>query len=62
MPLVGEIPFDDTVMQSINELKPITCYADSAACIAVLQMWEKLKEIIDVIQKRKLDAHILLDR
>lgn len=53
LPVVGEIPFDDTVMQSINELKPITCYADSAACTAILKIWEKLKKIIDMMQKKE---------
>ena len=52
--LVGEIPFDDTVMKSINELKPITSYENSPASIAVLAMWEKLKGIVKAIQQRKM--------
>ena len=50
IPVVGEIPFDDTVLASINALRPITAYPDSAACGAVLRMWEKLKEIIAKIK------------
>lgn len=52
--LVGEIPFDDTVMKSINELKPITSYENSPASIAVLRMWEKLKEVVKAIRQRKM--------
>ena len=52
--LIGEIPFDDTVMQSVNELKPITCYTDSAACRAVMCMWDKLKKIVKEIQNKEL--------
>jgi len=52
--LVGEIPFDETVMKSINELKPITSYENSPASIAILRMWEKLKEIVKAIQQRKI--------
>ena len=51
--LVGEIPFDDTVMKSINELKPITSFENSPAAIAVLGMWEKLEQIIIAIRQRK---------
>lgn len=53
--LVGEIPFDDTVMRSINELNPITYYVNSPACAAVKKMWENLKEITTLIQQRKME-------
>lgn len=52
--VVGVIPFDDTVMQSINELKPITAYVNSTARAAVMGMWENLKAIIDEIKQRKI--------
>lgn len=56
--LIGEIPFDDTVMRSVNELKPITCYKDSAACGAVTRMWENLKAMIEEIRRREpTDEH-----
>ncbi|AYD39536.1 (4Fe-4S)-binding protein [Clostridium fermenticellae] len=44
--VVGKIPYDDTVMQSINELKPITCYENSEAKKAIERMWNKIKSII----------------
>lgn len=44
--LVGKIPYDDTVMKSINELKPITCYKDSIAEKAIEDMWVNIKSFI----------------
>lgn len=44
--LVGKIPFDDTVMKSINELKPITCYKDSLAEKAIEDMWNNIKKLM----------------
>ncbi len=42
--LVGKIPYDDTVMKSINELKPITFYKDSIAEKAIEIMWNDMKK------------------
>ncbi len=44
--LVGKIPFDDTVMKSINQLKPITYYKDSLAERAIEDMWDNIKKIM----------------
>ncbi|KAJ51658.1 MinD superfamily P-loop ATPase [Clostridium tetanomorphum] len=44
--LVGKIPYDDIVMKSINELKPITYYKDSIAEKAIEEMWNKIKNTI----------------
>lgn len=44
--LVGKIPFDDTVMKSINELKPITYYKDSLAERAIEDMWYNIKKLM----------------
>lgn len=41
--LAGKIPYDSTVMKSINELKPITFYKDSIAEKAIENMWNKIK-------------------
>lgn len=41
--LVGKIPYDDMVMKSINELKPITFYKDSIAEKAIENMWDNMK-------------------
>ena len=41
--LVGKIPYDDTVMKSINEVKPITCYKESTAQKAIEEMWSNIK-------------------
>lgn len=44
--LVGKIPYDDMVMKSINELKPITFYKDSIAEKAIEAMWSNMTEYI----------------
>ncbi|MBU3196278.1 ATP-binding protein [Clostridium algidicarnis] len=41
--LVGKIPYDDVVMKSINELKPITFYKDSIAEKAIENMWNNMQ-------------------
>ncbi|MBU3204952.1 ATP-binding protein [Clostridium algidicarnis] len=41
--LVGKIPYDDMVMKSINELKPITFYKDSIAEKAIESMWDNMQ-------------------
>lgn len=41
--IVGKIPFDNMVMKSINELKPIVNYEDSEAGKAIKDMWETIK-------------------
>ncbi|MBU3207219.1 ATP-binding protein [Clostridium algidicarnis] len=41
--LVGKIPYDDMVMKSINELKPITFYKDSIAEKVIENMWDNMK-------------------
>lgn len=43
---VGKIPFDDVVMKSINELKPIIYYENSIAGEAIKEMWKNIKKII----------------
>ncbi|MGH4125421.1 MAG: ATP-binding protein [Clostridium sp.] len=42
--VVGKIPYDDVVMKSINELKPITCYKESIAEKAIEDMWSIIKD------------------
>ena len=44
--LVGKIPYDDIVMKSINELKPITYYKESIAEKAIEDMWTNIKKLI----------------
>lgn len=44
--LVGKIPYDDAVMKSINELKPIIYYEDSKAAMAIIKMWMIIKNYI----------------
>ncbi|NFO11163.1 UNVERIFIED_ORG: (4Fe-4S)-binding protein [Clostridium botulinum] len=43
--LVGKVPYDDVVMKSINELKPIINYPDSIAGKAIKEMWTNIKRI-----------------
>lgn len=44
--LVGKIPYDDTVMKSINELVPIIYFEESIAGKAIKDMWINIKSII----------------
>lgn len=44
--LIGKIPYDDTVIKSINELKPITFYKESIAAKAIENMWDNIKKYI----------------
>ncbi len=44
--LIGKIPYDDTVMKSINDLRPIIYYEDSTAGKAIKEMWLNIKKII----------------
>lgn len=44
--VVGEIPYDDTVMKAINELKPITEYKESKVNLEIIKMWEKIKKVL----------------
>ncbi len=43
--LVGKVPYDDVVMKSINELKPIINYPHSIAGKAIKEMWTNIKKI-----------------
>lgn len=45
--MVGRIPYDSTVIKSINELKPIVYYEDSKANYAIRQMWDNIREYIN---------------
>lgn len=44
--IVGKIPYDELVMKSINELKPIVYYKESKANEAIRDMWSNIKNII----------------
>ncbi|NLZ38602.1 MAG: 4Fe-4S binding protein [Firmicutes bacterium] len=45
--LIGKIPYDNVVMQSINELVPVICYEESKANQAIRQMWDQLSAQIN---------------
>lgn len=44
--VVGEIPYDEKVNESVNELKSIIEYEDSKASMAIRKMWEEIKKIV----------------
>lgn len=44
IPLVGKIPYDEMVIESINNLKPIIDYPESIANKAIRKMWNEIKE------------------
>lgn len=41
---VGRIPYDETVLKSINELQPIIHYDNSPAGEAISEVWNKVRE------------------
>ena len=43
--VVGKIPFDKTVMESVNTLKPITEFKDSIARKAIEEMWVQMNSL-----------------
>ena len=43
IPVVGEIPFDETVIQAVNRCQSIASYPDSPAGKAVASIWETLE-------------------
>lgn len=45
--IAGKIPYDDMVMKSVNEMKPITHYEESSANKAVRQMWDTVQNYIN---------------
>jgi len=49
--LIGKIPYDDTVMKSINELKPIVYYEGSKANQAIRQMWDNICKHINCLNQ-----------
>ncbi|HCT65130.1 MAG TPA: (4Fe-4S)-binding protein [Lachnospiraceae bacterium] len=44
--VVGKIPFDKKVMESVNTLKPITAFEDSIARKAIEEMWIRMNDIM----------------
>lgn len=42
IPVLGEIPFDETVQKAINELKPVVYYPNSPAGKQITMMWNRL--------------------
>ena len=44
--VVGKIPFDKTVMESVNTLKPITDFKDSIARKAIEEMWVRMSSLM----------------
>lgn len=49
--IVGKIPYDDTVMKSINEMKPIIYYEKSISNKAIRKMWDTILNIINNLNK-----------
>lgn len=46
VPVVGKIPFDNTVMEAVNSLRPITDFENSVAKNAIEEMWIEIQKII----------------
>jgi MinD superfamily P-loop ATPase len=45
--VVGKIPYDDTIIKSINDLKPVVYYENSKANHAIRKMWENICQYIN---------------
>ena len=58
--LVGKVPYDDMILKSINELKPITEYPLSEANKAIRIMWDKIKVYTNEIIKKREGEEIEL--
>jgi septum formation inhibitor-activating ATPase MinD len=50
---VGRIPYDDTVLQSINELIPIIYYSGSKANQAIREAWKRIKRQLFVSENKE---------
>lgn len=46
IPVIGRIPFDETVIHAVNRCQSIACYPDSPAGKAVVLIWNDLKSLI----------------
>lgn len=46
IPVIGKIPFDDTVVKALNQNQSIACYPDSPAGKAVASIWDNLKSYV----------------
>lgn len=46
IPVIGRIPFDDTVVKAVNHSQSIACYPDSPAGKAVASIWNEIKSYI----------------
>lgn len=44
--VVGKIPFDKLVMESVNTLRPITDFEDSSARKAIKEMWLRINSLM----------------
>lgn len=44
--VVGKIPFDKLVMESVNTLRPITDFEDSPARKAICEMWVRINSLM----------------
>jgi MinD superfamily P-loop ATPase len=51
--MAGRIPYDDVVSESINALRPITDYPDSAAARAVLGIWNNVVAYLSNQQRKE---------
>jgi MinD superfamily P-loop ATPase len=48
--IVGKIPFDKQVMESVNQLKPITEFENSKALKAIKEMWIRISELLQEVE------------
>ncbi|ERM93116.1 (4Fe-4S)-binding protein [Caldanaerobacter subterraneus subsp. yonseiensis KB-1] len=47
IPVVSKINFDETVVKALKNLKSLSEYPDSLAYSQILEMWEKVKKILE---------------
>ncbi len=44
IPVIGKIPFDETVIQALNQCQSIAYYPQSPAAIAIARLWDKIQK------------------
>lgn len=53
--VVGKIPYDEIIVESINDLKPIIYYKNSEANNAIREMWKKVKRVLKIKELNRIE-------
>jgi MinD superfamily P-loop ATPase len=53
IPVIGRIPYDETVIRALNQCQSIACYPESPAGAALASLWERVVQLLDGQEIRK---------